>query len=336
MLPLAALAATCALPARSLTRAQIARRLVGVGLLREGNAAVNIAFAAAATLGAGAGGALVALAGSRAALMAGAVAAIAAVPLVSGGRGRGATAQANWRTELADGLRYARTARGVRSLIWLEAAALLAFTLVIPIEVVYADRSLGAGAAGYGALVAAWGGGILVGGFAFAALRHRRLLVLAAGATCLIGCSYLGLAVATALVPACLIAFAGGTGNGIQWVAVITALQESVPDEFQARVVGLLDSAATLAPVFAYTLGGVLAQTLSPRAAYAVAGAGTFLCAIAMAREAVRRLDPGRHNSAAIRAAALAAPSRSTGRYEGSRPSSPAIASASGSGSASA
>ena len=186
---------------------------------------------------------------------------------------------------------------------------------MIPIEVVYADRSLGAGAAGYGALVAAWGGGILVGGFAFAALRHRRLLVLAAGATCLIGCSYLGLAVATALVPACLIAFAGGTGNGIQWVAVITALQESVPDEFQARVVGLLDSAATLAPVFAYTLGGVLAQTLSPRAAYAVAGAGTFLCAIAMAREAVRRLDPGRHNSAAIRAAALAAPSRSTGRY---------------------
>jgi hypothetical protein len=289
VLPLAALAATCALPARSLTRAQIARRLVSAGLLREGNAAVNIAFAAAATVGAAAGGGLVALAGSGAAVAAGAVAVLAAVPLVSGARGRGATTPASWRTELSDGLRYAREAGGVWSLIWLEAAALVSFTLVIPIEVVYAERSLDVGAAGYGALIAAWGGGILVGGFAFAMLRGRRLLALAAGATCVIACSYVGLAVATTLVPACLIAFAGGAGNGIQWVAVITALQESVSDAFQARVVGLLDSAATLAAVLAYSVGGLLAQTLSPRAAYAVAGAGAFLCATAFARQAARQ-----------------------------------------------
>jgi predicted MFS family arabinose efflux permease len=62
-----------------------------------------------------------------------------------------------------------------------------------------------------------------------------------------------------------------------------------VPDEYQARVVGLLDSAATLAPVAAYTLGGILAQTLSPRAAYAVAGAGALVCAAAFARQALRR-----------------------------------------------
>jgi MFS family permease len=304
VLPLAAVAASCALPARSLTRAQIARRLLRVGLLREGNATVNIAFAAAATAGAAAGGALVALAGYRAALIAGAVAAIVAVPLVRGVSGRG-KAGAGWRAELREGFSYARSTPRVRGLIWLEAVALLAFTLVIPIEVVYAERSLGAGAAGYGALIAAWGAGIFAGGFTFAALRRQPLLMLAAAATCVIGASYVGLALVSTLAVACVISFIGGAGNGIQWVAVMTALQESVPDEFQARVVGLLDSAATLAPIVAYTIGGALAQSLSPRAAYAVAGAGALVCAIAFARQAVSQTDrpeptPTAHPSARV------------------------------------
>jgi predicted MFS family arabinose efflux permease len=287
VLPMAALAASCALPARSLTRAQIARRLVRAGLLREGNAVVNIAFAAAATIGAAAGGAVVALAGYRATLIVGAVAVLAAAPLARGARGRDCVA-GGWREELRNGLGYARSTPGVRSLIWLEASALLAFTLVIPIEVLYAERSLDAGAAGYGALIAAWGAGIFVGGFAFAGLRRRPLLVLATASTCVIGASYIGLALVATLFVACVISFIGGAGNGIQWVAVVTALQELVPDEFQARVVGLLDSAATLAPVLAYTIGGALAQTLSPRAAYAVAGAGALMCAIAFARQVLR------------------------------------------------
>jgi MFS transporter len=286
VLPMAALVASCALPARSLTRAQIARRLVNSGLLREGNAVVNIAFAAAATVGAAAGGALVAVVGYRAPLIVGAAAVLAAAPLVSGARGRGAAA-AGWRDELRNGLAYARSTPGVRALIWLETGALLAFTLVIPIEVLYAERSLGVGAAGYGALIAAWGAGIFVGGFAFARLRRQPLLLLATAATCVIGASYIGLALVGTLFVACVMSFIGGAGNGIQWVAVVTALQELVPDEFQARVVGLLDSAATLAPVVAYTIGGALAQTLSPRAAYAVAGAGALVCAAAFARQAV-------------------------------------------------
>ena len=287
ILPMAALAASCALPARSLTRAQIARRLVSNGLLREGNAVVNIAFAAAATLGAAAGGTLVALVGYRAALIVGAFAVLAAVPLVRGTRGRGA-ATGSWRAELRNGLAYARSTPGVQTLIWLEAGALLAFTLVIPIEVLYAKRSLGVGAAGYGALIAAWGAGIFVGGFGFARLRRQPLLALAAAATCVIGASYIGLALVGTLLVACVMSFIGGAGNGIQWVAVVTALQELVPDEFQARVVGLLDSAATLAPVLAYTIGGALAQTLSPRAAYAVAGAGSVVCSALFARQATR------------------------------------------------
>lgn len=285
-LPLAALAGSCALPARSLTRAQIARRLVTAGLLRPGNAVLNIAFAAATTLGAAAGGGLVALGGTRTALVVGAVAAIAAAPLVVGTRGRGTERSSDWRTELTSGLRYARSTPRVWHLISLEAVALIAFTLVIPVEVLYAERSLHAGATGYGALIAAWGAGILFGGLLFARVNRGRLIVLAAFSTALIGCSYIGLAASQTVLLACLISLVGGVGNGVQWVAVITALQEEVPDEFQARVVGLLDSAGTLAPVVAYTAGGLIAQALSPRAAYAVAGAGALACA---ARFATRR-----------------------------------------------
>ena len=119
-------------------------------------------------------------------------------------------------------------------------------------------------------------------------MKGRRLIVLAATSTAVIGLSYLGLAAAETLPLACLMALVGGAGNGVQWVAVVTALQEQVPDEFQARVVGLLDSAATIAPVFAYTLGGVLAQAVSPRAAYAVAGVGALLCAVLFGRQAAK------------------------------------------------
>jgi hypothetical protein len=316
VLPLAALAGSCAMPARSLTRAQIARRLVAVGLLREGNAVLNIAFAAAATVGAAAGGGLVALAGTRTALVVGAVAAIAAAPLGLGTRGRGTQGSSSgWRSELIAGLRYARSTPWVWDLISLEAIALVAFTLVIPVEVLYAERSLDVGATGYGALIAAWGAGILLGGLLFALLNRRGLILLAAFSTALIGCSYIGLAVSQTLLVACLIALAGGVGNGVQWVAVITALQEEVPDEFQARVVGLLDSAVTLAPVVAYTLGGLLAQTTSPRAAYAVAGAGALACA---ARFASRRPEA----SAAPPARAHQGETRGRTRARGEHPRS--------------
>ena len=52
------------------------------------------------------------------------------------------------------------------------------FALVIPIEVVFAKETLGAGDAGYGALLASWGAGMVVGGAAFALLRRIPLRVL--------------------------------------------------------------------------------------------------------------------------------------------------------------
>ena len=46
------------------------------------------------------------------------------------------------------------------------------------------------------------------------------------------------MASAQTLLVACLLSVVGGAGNGVQWVAVMTALQEATPPEYQARVSG--------------------------------------------------------------------------------------------------
>jgi MFS family permease len=95
--------------------------------------------------------------------------------------------------------------------------------------------------------------------------------------TAAIGLAYLGMAGAQSLFIACLLSVLGGTGNGIQWVSVMTALQEATPPDYQARVVGLLESALAAMPGVGYLIGGILTAVGSPRTAYAAAGIGTLV-----------------------------------------------------------
>jgi MFS family permease len=82
----------------------------------------------------------------------------------------------------------------------------------------------------------------------------------------------------------------GGAGNGVQWISVMTALQEATPADYQARIVGLLESLAAAMPGVGYVLGGLLVAVWSPRTAYAVAGGGVLLLVLAAvaARPALR------------------------------------------------
>ena len=57
----------------------------------------------------------------------------------------------------------------------------------------------------------------------------------------------------------------------------MTALQEATPSDYQARVVGLLESALAAMPGIGYLIGGILTAAWSPRTAYAVAGIGTLV-----------------------------------------------------------
>ncbi len=275
----AALDGALALTAKTLTRAVTAAMLEPEGELRAGNAVLNIAFTGGAAVGPALAGAAVAAFGVQSALLLDAASfyLIGCILL---------TAKALPQPELEEevplleqvraGLGYIRRTPTLRRLLAAQTGALVFFAVVIPIEVIYAKETLGAGDAGYGVLLGSWGVGMLLGSVLFATLRRASLPVLLFFSTAAIGAGYLGMAAAPALAVACAASVLGGAGNGIQWVAVVSAVQELTRSSMQARVVGTLESLAAAAPGLGYILGGLVATQWSPRAAFLVAGAGVM------------------------------------------------------------
>jgi predicted MFS family arabinose efflux permease len=194
---------------------------------------------------------------------------------------------------LRSGLDFARRDPRVRLLLGGQAIALVLFTLIIPIEVIYAKESLDTTSAGFGILLASWGAGIVAGSLVYAGVRDRSAARLILLSTAAIGVAYIGMAGAQSLLVACLLSVLGGVGNGIQWVSVMTALQEATPTEYQARIVGLLESSLAAMPGVGYLLGGALTAVGSPRTAYAVAGIGTLILVLA-AMVVLRHMRLGR------------------------------------------
>ena len=152
---------------------------------------------------------------------------------------------------------------------------------MIPIEVIYAKQTLGAGDTGYGLLLGSWGVGMVLGSVVFATMRRAPLPVLLFFSTIAIGAGYLGMAAAQTLALACVASAVGGTGNGVQWVALVSAVQELTAANMQARVMGTLESASSAAPGIGYVLGGAIASAWSPRATFLVAGVGVMAIVVA-------------------------------------------------------
>jgi predicted MFS family arabinose efflux permease len=254
------------------------------GLLKEGNALMNVGFALASVGGAALAGLLVSKIGLSAALLVDAVSFLLIAALLGATRGlpRVEVEREPWRARLTDGLRFVRGHPTIRLLLSAQAVGLVLFTLVIPIEVIYAKESLGTSDAGFGILLASWGAGIVVGSLIYLLVRSRSTVALILVSTAAIGAGYLGMATAETLLVACAFSVVGGAGNGVQWIAVMTALQEATPRDYQARVTGLLESLGAAMPGIGYVLGGALAAIGSPRTAYAVAGVGVLVLVAVM------------------------------------------------------
>lgn len=288
LLALAIVDGTLALTGRGLSRAAIAAALKPAGLLREGNAIINGAFAVTVAAGPAAGGLLVAWGGASLALWLDAASFLAVAVLLHLRRGSLPVApheeRQRWTARLRDGLSYVRAHPVARRLVTGEGVAIVFFTLIVPIEVAYVAESLDGGPVAYGVLLGAWGLGIVVGSAIFARTRSASAQALIVGSTFVVGLGYAGLAVAPTLAVACAVSVVGGAGNGVQWVSVVTALQEAVEEAFQARVAGLLESVAAAAPGLGFVVGGVLSETFSPRIAYAVAAAGVLVVGLVWVR----------------------------------------------------
>ena len=279
VLLLALLDGVLMLTARGLSRGAVNAILSPVGLLRGGNALLNMGFALASVGGSALGGLLVAAFGVQTALAvdAASFAVIAAVLVTSKHLPTADAERQPFMARIRAGMRYARTDRVARLLLGGEALAIVLFTMIVPIEIVYAEETLRTDEAGYGILLSSWGAGIVLGSLVFLAVKKRSPGALILLSTLAIGLGYLGMAVARELWVACAFSVIGGLGNGIQWVSVMTALQESTPAELQARVTGLLESIASGMTGVGFLIGGIITALFSPPTAFAIAGIGVVL-----------------------------------------------------------
>lgn len=312
ILALATFDGSIASAARTLTRASAAAVLAPAGQLRQGNALLNVAFTFGAAGGPAIAGVVVAGAGVQAALLADAASFVAVAVLLGLTRRLpnpdvDAANADDWRRRLRAGLAYVRLRPALGRLLGAQALAFIFFALVIPIEVVFAKQTLDAGDAGYGALLASWGVGMVLGSLLFATLGRVGLRTLLVVSTAAIGAAYLGTAVSPTLALACTASVVGGLGNGVQWIALVTAVQELTRAAYQARVLSLLEALASAMPGVGFLLGGAIASVFEPRIGFAVAGAGV-IAILAVAAWAFRHVEwtpeldqgPGRDGASSV------------------------------------
>lgn len=275
------------LTARGLTRGAINTVLSPKDLLREGNGLINVGFAVSCVGGAALGGVLVELLGVAVTLAVDAGSFVLVALLLASSRGLPRAVADEEREpfgpRLREGLRFAREDRFVRLLLAGQGVALVLFTLVVPIEIVYAKETLETTDAGYGLLLSAWGVGITLGSLVYIAVKDHSPLRLVLLSTAAIGTAYVGMASTASLALACAFSVLGGLGNGIQWVSVITAVQEATPKDLQARITGLLESVASGATGVGFLLGGTIVALSSPPVAFLVTGVGVLLLTLGAA-----------------------------------------------------
>lgn len=279
VLVLGAIDGVLAIAAGALMRGATAAMLMSDGTLRRGNAIINIGFSAGGALGPALAGVMIATLGVGSALLvdAASFALVAAILAFTQGLRLHRGPSSDWRDRFRAGAGAAWRQRAIRRLIVAEALALLFFNTIVPIEVVFAKHTLGAGDSGYGALLAAWGAGMVLGSIGFTRLKNVRLIVLLLLSTALVGLGYGGLAVSRTLAIACAFSAIGGLGNGAQWVAFVTLIQESIPETAQSTVMSLVSAVADTMLAVGFLLGGAIATIWSPRIAYATSAAGVLL-----------------------------------------------------------
>lgn len=272
-----------AISARVLSRAAWTAVTTAAGVLREANAVVNSAASVCWLVGPAVGGGLVAAAGTRLPLFVNV--GVFALCTFAVATATGLPRTVPDRTPLASRIRsaviYARRETFVRRLLSLQGAFMIFFTISIPVEVVFARHTLHAGAGGYGLLLSAWGGAAIAGSVLYARWRRLSTRLLIALGSALVGAGLLTMAVAPNLAVATAGAAIAGIGNGIEIVAMRTALQEATPARWMAVILGLNETMFQAMPGIGIVAGGALTALAGPRVAFGAGAAGTLAIALA-------------------------------------------------------
>jgi MFS family permease len=116
----------------------------------------------------------------------------------------------------------------------------------------------------------------VAGSAAYARWRRKSARALISASAAALGCGLAVMAAAPTIAVAVVGAALGGASNGVEIVAMRTALQERTEERWMAIVVGLNESIAQATPGLGILLGGTIAAVADPRIALAVAAAGSL------------------------------------------------------------
>jgi hypothetical protein len=278
------------LAARALLKASIVGVTAPAGLLREGNSVLMCVFTVCMATGPVAAGIIIGLASAPVALALDALSFL----LAAGALLRLAPAHRREVTpdepsgRMREAITYVRRHPSLTRL--LSACTLLNFAsaAILPLEVVLVTRSLGAGPAAFGTVLALWGAGAALGSALLPRLRHRPLIPLSAASFVVMAVAYMGMGLAPGLGIVCAFSFLGGIGNGVEGFATMTAVQEQTRFDMQARVAGLMESLTSAACGLGFVAGGGIAAVASVRAVYVGSALAILLVTPVMLR-GVRR-----------------------------------------------
>lgn len=258
--------------------------LVPAGDLPWANSTVTIGQNTGALLGPLAGGVLCAVIAPSAVFIACAVCFACSAAAIATVHGRFADphrADASEHAGLRAGARVVLADPVLRLVMLAWVVLLLMLGPVLVAELPLA-RSFGAGAAGYGVLVACWGGGGIAGSF-----LGRRLAVARERATMVAGCVLMGAGFATvAASPVLGIAFGGmlvaGAAEGAVSVIEQGILQRRTPDAVRSRAAAAIETAALWAFALSFPAAGPLITAAGVHGVYVVAAVGCTASALVL------------------------------------------------------
>ncbi len=165
--------------------------------------------------------------------------------------------------ELAEGARFIRESRVVRSVILGIGTGLVGGGMVVPLGPIMSAQVLGAGEAGFGLLLTALGLGVAGGMVAVAVvqrrLAHERVFV---AAVLGFGVLQLGAASMSTITPALAFVAVMGVCAGAVYILGFTVLQTHVADELRGRIFAVLYTLVRFCLLLAFTLAPILSTLL--------------------------------------------------------------------------
>jgi MFS family permease len=263
----------------------IVPRVAGEDQMTSANAHLEVARWTGASLGPLVAGVLAAGFGTRTALLADAgsflVVAIAAISLRTRRPPEPAELEDKEARAASRGIRLLARDPLLRVVLGVLTGVVLFATIDNVAEVFFAQDVLGAGDAGYGAMIACWTVGIVAG----SSLIARRLQPPALGPAVLFGAMAVGVVVtAAAAFPSIPLTmamwFAGGVANGVVNVSTRSLVHHRVPEQARGRAFAAFYAVASTAQIAAMGAGGGLVALLGPRGSLLLAGVGAGLCGL--------------------------------------------------------